>query len=100
MATSEIILGLVRGVVPNKTARTICLVIVLAALPLMLPRPFNWKGHTYRAMLPDLRELVSFKSNRSAPDTISYSNSTTDAPPARNPPDPCAADSIEDPTHA
>lgn len=101
MATSE--LEFWRVVVTGKTGRTIGLVLALASLPLILPplqRPLRGKGQNYKAMLPDLRELVSFKSNRSAPDTISSSNSTIDTPPAHDPTDPCSADSIDDPTHA
>jgi len=102
MATSEKRFVFVGAMVPGKTGRTIFLVLALAALPLILPplRPFSGRGQDYKAMLPNLHELVSFKSNRSAPDTISSSNSTTDAPPARDPTDSCSADSIEDPTRA
>src|SRR5437867_7943489 len=103
MATSEKRLVFVGGLVPGKTGRTICLVLALAVLPLILPRlqgPLSGKGRDYKAMLPDLRDLVSFKSNRSAPDTIGSMNATTETPAARDPTDPCAADSIEDPAHA
>jgi lysophospholipase L1-like esterase len=105
MATSEKTFGLVpRGIVPGKTARTICLVLTLASLPLFLPslqRPLSWKGAGYEAMLPDVRELVSFKSNRSAPETIGSSNTpAADAPMRHDPADPCAAGLIDDPARA
>ena len=103
MATSEKKFVFAGVMVSSKTGRTICLVLALAVLPLILPRlqrPLNGTGSDYRAMLPDLRELVSFKSSRSAPDSISSSKATTELPTARDPTDPCAADSIQDPAHA
>src|SRR5258708_14815643 len=106
MATSENTIGSVRwpGTVPGKTGRTICLVLLLAALPLLLPRlqrPLSWKGQEYKAMLPDVHELISFKSNRSAPEVMGPSTAqTTDPPTARDPSDPCAAGLIDDPARA
>lgn len=106
MATSENTIGAVRwlGTVPGKTGRTICLVLLFAALPLFLPRlqrPLSWKGQDYKAMLPDVRELISFKSNRSAPEVMGPSTAqTTDAPAPRDPADPCAAGLIDDPARS
>ena len=103
MATSEKTFRLARFDVPAKTATTICLVLVLAALPLLLPplqRPLNRKGESYKAMLPDVHELISFKSNRSAPETIGFSNPTAEAPAPPDPSDPCAAGLIDDQTRA
>src|SRR5258707_14245157 len=106
MATSENTIGSVRwlGTVPGKTGRTICLVLLFAALPLLLPRlqrPLSWKGQDYKAMLPDVHELIAFKSNRSAPEVMGPSTAqTTDAPTARDPSDPCAAGLIDDPARA
>ena len=106
MATSENTIGSARrfGFAPGKTGRTICLVLLFAALPLLLPRlqrPLSWKGQDYKAMLPDVRELISFKSNRSAPEVMGTSTvPTSDAPTARDPADPCAAGLIDDPARA
>ena len=103
MATSENTIASVRFGVPGKTARTICLVLALAASPLVLPplqRPLSQMGEGYKAMLPDVRELISFKSNRSAPETFGLSNTATEPPIARNPTDPCSAGLIDDPTRA
>ncbi len=106
MATSENTIGSARrfGFAPGKTGRTICLVLLFAALPLLLPRlqrPLSWKGQDYKAMLPDVRELISFKSNRSAPEVMGTSTTpTADAPTARDPADPCAAGLIDDPARA
>ncbi len=99
MATSENTLGFVRFAVPGKTSRTICLVLVLAALPLFIPN-LQWKGQAYKAMLSDVRELISFKSNRTAPETFGLSNTTTPPPIARDPTDPCSAGLIDDPVRA
>lgn len=104
MATSENTIGFVRFDVPGKTARTICLVLGLAALPLILPglrRALSWKGQDYNAMLPDVRELISFKSNRSAPEVMGPATAQTgEASTARDPADPCAAGLIDDPARA
>ncbi len=105
MATSEKTFGFVpQGIALGKTGRTIFLVLVLAALPLCLPslqRPFSWKGQDYKAILPDLRELISFKSNRSAPEVMGPSTVQTAEPStARDPTDPCSAGLIDDPTRA
>jgi lysophospholipase L1-like esterase len=104
MATSENRLDLIRVMVPGKTGRTIGLVFVLAVLPLLLPRLgmlIGSKGQDYKAMLPNIHELVSFKSNRSAPETIAMSGSNTAPEPAPyNPTDPCSADLIEDPARS
>ena len=106
MATSENTIGSARrfGFAPGKTGRTICLVLLFAALPLLLPRlqrPLSWKGQDYKAMLPDVRELISFKSNRSAPEVMGPSSAqTADAPAPRDPADPCAAGLIDDPARS
>src|SRR5437016_6795305 len=106
MATSENTIGSVRWLrtVPGKTGRTICLVLLFAALPLLLPRlqrPLSWKGQDYKAMLPDISELISFKSNRSAPEVMGPSSAqTADAPVPRDPDDPCAAGLIDDPARS
>jgi lysophospholipase L1-like esterase len=58
-ATSRIIFG--------KTARTILLTAALLLLPLAIPRlerALGIKGQTYREMLPNSRELVSFKGSQ------------------------------------
>ena len=104
MATSENTIGPVRWLrtIPGKTGRTISLVLLFAALPLLLPRlqrPLSWKGQDYKAMLPDVRELISFKSNRSAPEGPSSAQGA-DTPAARDPADPCAAGLIDDPARA
>lgn len=96
------------GVLSLKPARTILLVLALASLPLFIPRlreRLSLKGQPYREMLPNPRELVSFKSTRSAPTSfIPQATSTepepADAPSRRDANDPCLAGLIEDPTRA
>src|SRR5262245_920289 len=105
MATSENIIGVRwNGSVLGKTARTIALALLLATLPLIFPglqRPLSWKGADYKAMLPDLRELISFKANRGAPEVFGTSpGQSVEATPAHDPTDPCAVDSIEDQARA
>ncbi len=106
MATSENTIGSARwpGTIIGKTARTIWLALLFAALPLLLPRlqrPLSWKGQDYKAMLPDLHELISFKSNRSAPEVMGPSTAeTAEAPAPRDPSDPCATGLIDDPARA
>ena len=93
-------MGFVRFSVPGKTARTICLVLVLAGLPLLIPH-LRWKGQEYKALLPDIHELISFKSNRSAPEVLGPSTAqTANAPTPRDPADPCTAGLIDDPARA
>ena len=100
MATSEKAMGFVSFSVLGKTARTICLVLVLAALPLLIPN-LRWQSQSYKAMLPDVRQLISFKSNRSAPEVLGPSTAqTADAPTTRDPSDPCTAGLIDDSTRA
>lgn len=50
-------------------------------------------------MLPDVRELISFKSNRCAPEVIGPSTAqTVESSTARDPADPCTAGLIDDPS--
>lgn len=54
----------------TKPAQTILLVIVLALLPLLIPRlgrVLAIKGQSYREMLPSPRELISFKGSAANP---------------------------------
>ena len=91
-----------------KPARTILFVVLFAAAPLFIPRLRNvlsFKGQTYRQMLPNPHDLISFKSNRAAVSTLGpgmsvsdSSDSTSETPVDYN--DPCAAQLISDPTHA
>lgn len=56
-----------RSILLSKPAQTILCVVVLAALPLLFPGLANVIPglKSYREMLPDLRELVSFKGSES-----------------------------------
>jgi lysophospholipase L1-like esterase len=91
-----------------QAARTILFVVLFAALPLFIPRLRNalsFKGQAYRQLLPNPQELISFKSNRAATATVvpgmslsDSSESTVDTPLDYN--DACAAQLVNDPTHA
>lgn len=87
-----------------KPARTILFVLVFASLPLFVPRlraNINLRGENYRDLLPRVRELVTFKSNKGAGATIVPSSVVTESEP---PPeridftDPCEAGLIDDPS--
>lgn len=54
----------------SKPAQTILLVILLAVLPLLIPRlgtVLTIKGQAYRKILPSPRELISFKGSATSP---------------------------------
>ena len=62
----------------SKPALTMALVVSFAALPLFMPslaRVLSVKGQSYREMLPNPYELISFKSKTSPAGTIGLSNS-------------------------
>lgn len=64
----------------SKPALTLALVVSLAVLPLFIPRlekVLRVKGQSYREMLPDLRELISFKSKNSPSSTIGISDAAS-----------------------
>jgi lysophospholipase L1-like esterase len=90
----------------GKPAQAILLTICLALIPLVIPpldRFLRLKGQQYRAILPDPRELISFKARTAPSNAIGTSDvdtfdSATDR--ASNPTDECAAQLIDDPAHA
>ena len=94
--------GMTAKAVFRKPIRIILLTAILAILPLAIPR-LGWvvgtKGETYRAMLPNPRELISFKGSQmhrhelpgaSAPDEGAI-DQASDAP--------ASGGSIVDPAH-
>jgi lysophospholipase L1-like esterase len=98
------------GVIFAKPARTILLVALLLALPLMVPQlgaKLNLKGENYRDILPSPHELISFKGSETAPNAGDLPGDQTagqDSPIATQDPkeaDPGRGDrDIEDPARA
>lgn len=96
---SDVLLG--------KPAQLILLVTCLALVPLLIPslgKVLSFKGQSYRAILPNPRELIAFKARTSPASVIGGSEvdvSDLSDPAARiNPTDECAAQLIDDPVHA
>lgn len=93
--------------ITGKPASTILLVFLIASLPLFIPRlraALSFKGRDYRQVLPNPRDLISFKAKRTAPSTVGPSSTTVDslestAEAAMDYGDPCAAQLISDPHH-
>jgi lysophospholipase L1-like esterase len=88
-----------------KPARTILFVLLFASLPFFIPKLRNalsLKGETYSQMLPNPRELLTFKTNRAAAATVipgaaAVESAPTEAQTAGNSSDPCDAKLIDDP---
>lgn len=109
MATSERPLwtsfGLVRNHVAllSKPSRTIVFVILLAGLPLLLPRlqsVLPLKGEAYREVLPHFRELIAFDHHSASASTIQVSSDRVESPsPVKEIGETCASQLIEDPEH-
>jgi lysophospholipase L1-like esterase len=96
---SDVLLG--------KPAQLILMVTCLAIMPLLIPslgRFLSFKGQSYRAILPNPHDLISFRARTSPASVIG--GSEVDAadmsdPTARgNLTDECAAQLIDDPVHA
>src|SRR5437870_4214289 len=95
-----------RRVLLGKPAQTILLVVLLAMAPLFIPRlekVLSFKGQGYRAMLPNPRELVSFKAKNTGPSVIGPNTETVETtdsqPTAADLTDACVVGLIEDSTH-
>jgi lysophospholipase L1-like esterase len=92
------------GLLGLKPARTILLVLIFASIPFFIPqlREFvRLRGESYSQMLPNLRELVAFKANRSAASTVIPASDIADSSSSEPAPaidfgDPCAAQLIDD----
>ncbi|HEX8707663.1 MAG TPA: GDSL-type esterase/lipase family protein [Pyrinomonadaceae bacterium] len=85
-----------RSILLSKPAQTILFVFIFAALPLFIPRlgeMVSLNGQSYREMLPDMRELVTFKGSETSgadsgipggattsTDSTTLSSTGTDAP--------------------
>lgn len=89
-----------------KPARTILFVLLFAAVPFFIPRlrsAISLKGESYSQMLPNPRELITFKANRTAAATVIPGSAAVE-PPASDEQaaidygDPCAAKLIDDPS--
>jgi lysophospholipase L1-like esterase len=88
-----------------KPARTILFVLLFAAVPFFIPKlrnAINLKGESYNEMLPNPRELITFKANRTAAATVIPGSSavepaSSDQQAAIDYGDPCAAKLIDDP---
>lgn len=88
----------------SKPARTILFVMLFSFLPLVIPRlqqRLTIKGQSYREVLPNLRELVSFKQNSASATTLATENEpmgpkTSSAASGGA----CAEQLIEDPDNA
>jgi lysophospholipase L1-like esterase len=88
-----------------KPARTILFVLLFAAVPFFIPKlrnAINLKGESYNEMLPNPRELITFKANRTAAATVIPGSSavepaSSDQQAAIDYGDPCAARLIDDP---
>src|SRR5437773_3507390 len=95
-----------QGLFGLKPARTILFVLLFASLPLFIPRLRNAvkiRGEGYKDMLPNLRELVSFKTNKAAGATVVPSSAAREIDSSIEPAtidfgDPCAAQLIVDPS--
>jgi lysophospholipase L1-like esterase len=88
----------------NKPARTILLVTLFASLPLLIPalrHRISVKGQNYSEVLPNVRELVSFKEHSASATTLPSCNDTTEQP---SEPETvhgtCGDQLIQDPDHA
>jgi lysophospholipase L1-like esterase len=96
---SDVLLG--------KPAQLILLVVCLTAMPLVIPslgRLLSFKGQSYRAILPNPRDLISFRARTAPANVIGGSEvdalDTSDPAARSNPTDECAAQLIDDPAHA
>jgi lysophospholipase L1-like esterase len=90
----------------GKPAQAILITICLALMPLLIPplgRLLSFKGQRYQAILPNPRELISFRA-RTAPLNVMGASEVdlldVAADRALNPTDECAAQLIDDPAHA
>ncbi len=87
-----------------KPARTILFVIIFALVPLAVPplqEKLSVKGESYRALLPNARELVTFKQNSASATTLASAEiavETIEAPKLAN--QVCEDQLIDDPTNA
>ncbi|MDQ2855245.1 MAG: GDSL-type esterase/lipase family protein [Acidobacteriota bacterium] len=88
-----------------KPARTILFVLLFASVPFFIPKLRNalsLKGESYSQMLPDPRELFTFKASRAAAATIvpgaaAVEPPSSEASAASKSTDPCDAKLIADP---
>lgn len=98
----------IRALLSLKPARTIFFVVAFALLPLVIPGmrgALSMKGQPYKEILPNPRQLISFKSARSAPRTFIPQGgrtelSGTESTSINRADDSGPAIPIEDPTHA
>lgn len=88
-----------------KPARTILFVMLFASLPFFIPKLRNAlsvKGETYAQMLPNPRELFTFKGNRAAAATVIPGTAAVEPDSEQQAAidfsDPCEAKLIEDPS--
>jgi lysophospholipase L1-like esterase len=101
------IAGFVPELLKLKAARTFTLVVAFALLPLGIPslrNHINLRGENYRELLPHVRDLVTFKSNKGAGATIVPSSTATESESESRSEsldftDPCEARQIDDPMH-
>ena len=93
------------GILLRKPARTILLVLCAVMLPLSLPgleSRLSFSGRSYRSILPNPRELVSFKPRTAPASAIgSAGNDALESElPSSGVGDECAAQLIIDPAHS
>ena len=89
------------AVILRKPARVILLTAILATLPLAIPgisHVLGIKGASYREMLPNLHQLISFKGSQVNAESLPGATTPeiAETPPADP---PAGAGSIIDPTH-
>src|SRR5215813_1926106 len=88
----------------NKSARTILLVALVATLPLFIPplgHNLSLKGQSYRELLPNVRELITFRQHSASAVTLPTTSNTTEQVAAPEPANGACADQlIEDPDRA
>ncbi len=89
----------------SKPVRTMLFIILFTSLPFVFPQlqqHVTLKGESYKAMLPNISELIAFQHNR-APSISGNSSETSDqvnSRPATEPTNACVDGTIEDPTNA
>jgi lysophospholipase L1-like esterase len=93
------------GVLWGKTGRTILFVAFFVLLPLFVPtleKRLSLKDQPYRQMLPNLRELASFKQNSAPIISVATQPGVQQETLEQNTPDddPCSDLLIQDPAHA
>jgi lysophospholipase L1-like esterase len=99
------LLQVVHALLSLKPARTMLFVLLFASTPFFIPRLRNAltvKGEPYSQILPNPRELLSFKSNHAASANVIPTTTATEAVSANEQTEPkgddsCAAQTIDDP---